>query len=154
MVKKAVSPMVATVLLVVFTIGISILIIDWIRGYTKETSTSSQEVTSKLEECNMQDIKIRQAYLSNTSARLIILNTGSAKTKLAAASIFNKSGHYCAFNITNATILDIGETFTLDTNCTIINKTCGNFDRVYVTTQCSGVSDTLKGTLNVICTTA
>ena len=56
--KKGVSPLIAVVLLIVFTVAVSTMIMSWMNTYTKDTTTSATTNTNTVIDCSKQVIKI------------------------------------------------------------------------------------------------
>ncbi|MCK5062702.1 MAG: hypothetical protein KAR23_02130, partial [Candidatus Aenigmarchaeota archaeon] len=75
--KKGLSPLIAAVLLIVFTIGIATIIMSWINTYTKDTTSEASQNTQDLIDCASTNMDIQDVYiLAPTSVKVIARNTG------------------------------------------------------------------------------
>lgn len=74
--KKGVAPLIATVLLIAFTVSIGVLVVNWGRDYIETTTSDTSDKVSSDLSCNM-DISIEVKEISNTKK---ICYNGTAKT--------------------------------------------------------------------------
>ncbi len=145
--RKAVSPLIAVVLLVVFTIGIGIIVSSWLSGYTKSTTESAGSASSEVVECAKQIIDISDvASTADGGLKVRITNMGQVSTTIAKITAFDTNGN--EWIITNTT-LDTESTRTISkgdekyfTNKTVKPSGFGaTVYKVRATTLCSGVTD-------------
>ena len=52
--KKAIAPLIATVILVAFAVALGALVIDWNRGYVEDVAESSKELSSTQLSCQFE----------------------------------------------------------------------------------------------------
>ena len=79
--KKAVSPLIAIVLLIVFTVAISTLIIAWMTEYTKTTTEAASSGTSGVVSCATQTISISDVSITpNTDTVTQFNDSETSKT--------------------------------------------------------------------------
>lgn len=63
--RKAISPLIASVLLVVFTIAISSIVVNFMTDYVSETTSSVSTTSSDVLSCAKEQIDIDKVYASN-----------------------------------------------------------------------------------------
>jgi len=147
---KGISPLVATVLLIAFTIGIGGIISVWISGFTQ---TSSQIVSKEGQAqllCSNGAIDVRNLKYCNNNISGIIRNSGRvAIGNITLQTVFtNASLITHALNDTgtggsasgNFLALKPGQIFSF--NVSIGGSSSNTYDRIWIYTNCSGVTDT------------
>jgi len=153
---KGISPLVATVLLIAFTIGVGGLISVWISGFTQ---TSSKIVSKEGEKgliCSNGAIDLSTLrYCSGTNnISGIIKNNGrialgniTLQTVFANGSIvshsLNDTGTGGASS-GNWLTLRAGQIFSF--NISIGGGSSGNYDKLWIYTNCSTVTDLASST--------
>lgn len=154
---KAISPLVATVLLVVFAIGISTLILTWTQTYTKSSISTAEAKSEVIFECSSANIDVESVYMAeNETSNMTVIdvdvvNTGHSPVTLLQAFVWDKAGAFCSLNITEP-LLNEGETTRVsNSNCSLFvnDTTCSTFDRVKVSTNCGGVFDMVTAPVQV-----
>ncbi|NOR85461.1 hypothetical protein GQ473_05040 [archaeon] len=89
--KKAVSPLIAVILLIVFTIAVSTAILGWLTTYTKtttEAASSGTTGTSGVVNCANQMISISDVSITQNSDTVTQFNdSDTSKTFSSAAGI-------------------------------------------------------------------
>lgn len=83
--RKGVSPIVATVILVMISVAAGILLWTWVSGAISRPYTSEQQALQ-------ERIKIAGIRLSQGSVTIHVLNMGSANVKLVFAQILDSNG--------------------------------------------------------------
>ncbi|NOQ55371.1 MAG: hypothetical protein GQ477_01050 [Nanohaloarchaea archaeon] len=150
--KKGLSPLIATVLLVVFTIGIATIIISWMNIYTKDATLDANQDTQTMLDCTNTNIDIDKVYiLSENSVKVIARNTGHKPLILKEAFVWDTNGTRCILNITDST-LDESESIELTNDSCQITFTagCPEFDMATVSTTCS-ISSKVEELSDVVC---
>lgn len=152
---KALSTIVASVILVIIVVGVSVILMTWVKDYTKSTTTKIESSDEQLMECGGSEIKIADIWLNNNSGnisvKMNVRNVGHQKLRLMSASVYNTTGSSCSFNVSYIT-LDLSDSASLEkADCNIINASCNNFDKAEVTTQCSIASDTFTKIEGIKC---
>ena len=151
---KGLSPLVATVLLIAFTVGVGGLISVWITGFTQ---TSSKIVSKDAEDriiCSNGAIDLSNLRYCNNNVSGIIKNNGMITIgNITVQTIFN-NGTSISRALTDVgagggsggdyLYLRAGQLFSF--NISIGAASSGNYDRVYVYTNCSSVTDTATST--------
>lgn len=152
---KALSTIVASVILVIIVVGVSVILMGWVKDYTKSTTTSIESSDTQLMECGGSEIKITDIWLNNNSGnisvKMIVRNVGHQKLNLISSTVYNTTGSSCNFNVSYI-ILDLSDSATLEkVDCNIINTSCNNFDKAEVTTNCAIASDTFTKIEGIKC---
>jgi len=149
---KGLSPLIASVLLIAFTVSIAMIIMGWLSSFARTTTTN---ITTKTEEalgCSDASIAIEHVYVSGTSAAIVVKNTGFVDLNVSGM-IVNTTGGTCS--TTSPTTVARGETKALSlSECSpsgMGGVGCPAFSRAIVTTNCGGVSDTVTSTAYVTC---
>ena len=142
--RKGVSPLIATVLLIVFTVAISTIVVSWLRDYTSDTTSSVSGTSQEVIECAKQNLKISNAYITVNTAtgisdiKATLRNTGSVNFTISSAYVYNTTGDFCNM-MPSTTLVAVGAVINLANNtCGILTST-SDFSRVEVTTTC-GIS--------------
>lgn len=151
---KGLSPLIATVLLIAFTVGVGGLISVWISGFTQ---TSSKIVSKEGETqiiCSNGAIDLSSLRYCNNNISGIIKNNGRITIgNITVQTVFNNGTSIShALNNTGAgggadgsyLLLRAGQIFAF--NISIGAASSGNYDRVYVYSNCSSVTDTATST--------
>ena len=150
--RKGVSPLIAAVLLIVFTVAISTIVVNWLRDYTTETTSSVGETSREVIDCAKENLKMTNAYITvNTTAdaddviKATLKNTGHVDFTISSAYVYNTVGDYCDMTPVDTTVVP-GAVKNLEnaTGCSIFEST-GDFSRVEVTTTCGVSTDFASG---------
>ena len=144
--RKAISPLIAVVLLVVFTIGIGIIVSSWLSSYTKSTTESAGTASSEVVSCAKQIIDITDVRGTNDGGlKVRVTNIGQSTTTVAKITALDSNSN--EWIVTNTT-LNTEEERKIErgdekyfTNQTVKPSGFGTVQTVRVTTLCSGVSD-------------
>ena len=150
--KKALSPLIAAMLLFVITFAISATVSYWFRDSTNDYMVIGNEQQKILESCTSQMIKITDvrikdnAYHNESSITVFIKNDGSmGNSTFVEARAFNSvNSTPCLLNLSD-TIVEAGKTTSaVNANCGSIyfgNSNNKKFNYVTVTTTCAKVED-------------
>jgi len=146
---KGLSPLVATVLLIVMVVAISAIIISSTTSLTKSATGEVENRTQASTGCAGASIKIDDVFITNGtagSARVHVRNDG-LKDDLAIVSgqLYNSTGHNFTASDLPLSNFDRGNIVTV-TFSNISVTTCANFSHVTITTDCSGAYDTFSKT--------
>ncbi|MCK5299705.1 MAG: hypothetical protein KAJ54_00985 [Candidatus Aenigmarchaeota archaeon] len=156
--RKAVSPLIASVLLIVFVIGISTIILSWLTSYTKDATDDASTKSDGLVSCTGGIIGIQRIYFMNASdtdgeinqtIKIIINNEGSIPVDITQIMLTNRTGDTCEFDI-NATTINNGKSLQLleENTCPgfldLNNLECSDLDTVLIRTTCAGTRATIK----------
>jgi hypothetical protein len=145
---KGIETLIATVLLVAFTVTIAGIMINWVTTFTKSTTETTGSQSNTMIVCNYGSISLRNLKfnsstsllqggientgvitLGNITIRVIYTNSSEQSVKLclvgtqsiecSASNLTLSSREYSSFNI----------------------SVSSNYDRIMVTTNCSSVYD-------------
>lgn len=136
---KGVSPLVASVLLIAFTVAVSMIVMGWFSTFVRGTTANISGATEEALGCNVAGINIEHIYVSGSTATIVVKNTGFVDLTVSGM-LANTTGGSCSFQ--SITLPKGGVGSLQNTSCNIISQ-CAHFDRAVVTTNCGGVSDTV-----------
>ncbi|NOR84908.1 hypothetical protein GQ473_02215 [archaeon] len=145
--NKAVSPIVATTLLLVFSIALSAIIVNWITPIANNNLEKSDHEDDTRTYCATARADIVSVSIYDTNKTTIsIQNVGDADINLTDAYIYNQDYQSCKLSIDDSN-LEVGD-FAIATNntCGIIS-TCDDFLFVDVSTNCKNVIIRYNGVL-------
>lgn len=148
--KKGISPLIATVMLIAITVIIATIQSGWLTSFTKTQQDTIENRTSEIVDCTSADITIDDVYLDFTTnvSRVHIRNTGQVNAlAISSAVLLTKKGSQMPIvtNLTNISTLTKGQRLQLDFNITNLTA-CSNFSKVTVTTSCPTIADSFVGT--------
>lgn len=143
---KGISPMIAAVLLIAFTVAISTLVAGW---FSTQVRSTTDEVSNKTDEaisCTSASINIEDVYISQGTggtARIIIKNNGFKDgLTINGIQIYNKTGHNFSTGFSTVSGFDRGQILSIEITNTSFDVCPSSFSQAVVTTTCGGVSDT------------
>jgi hypothetical protein len=132
--KKGISPLIAEVLLIGFTIGVAAIVILWATGFTK---TSTKTIGSQAEtqmSCTYAGIDFYGKVTYNQTSKIIfgyIRNTGNSPLGNISFQVLYNNGSVQSFNNYIDQILQSNiAPFSL-------SNVSSNFNIVYVSTNCT-----------------
>jgi len=132
---KGISPLIAAVLLIAFTVSVSMIIMGWFSTFTRTTTANISASTTEAIGCNAASINIEHIYLTATRGSIVVKNTGF-KDLSVSGMIVNTTGGVCSFTGSVAK----GAVTSLSGACTLFDS-ANDFSRAIVTTNCGGVDD-------------
>lgn len=142
---KGISPLIASVLLIVLVVSIASLVTTWLNTLVKSTQDTVGERTLEGVQCSNADITIDEVYLSEGSASVVVKNSGFVDDlALTSAQTFDTGGNNVSAVNMPLTAFNKGDLKTLVFNDPSLN--CATFSQVIVTTNCAGVAETFSGT--------
>jgi len=86
--KKGISPLIATVLLIGFTVALAAVIMTWGGGFVRDMTRSTEQSTQSALKCTQLDFKIQKASCTG----LTIENKGSVDIKSFVFRVYDTSG--------------------------------------------------------------
>lgn len=148
---KGISPLIAAVLLIAFTVAIATLVAGWFSTLTRTTTSTVTNTTRLAVDCSQASINIREVFVKASSGsaivRALVENNGYMDDmNITSAFAYNNTGHATAGAGIPITDFDRGENIVINFTSMTIATCPTNFDRVVVTTDCGGVSDTFTAT--------
>ena len=148
---KGISPLIAAVLLIAFTVAIATLVMGWFSTLTRSTTTTVSNKTSESIACSNAQISIEDIYITagNTttgSARVIVKNTGFKTIGIVSLQIYNTTGQNFSSGFSSVSTFTPGAIQTLSIENVSITVCPTAFSKVIVTSNCGGITDTFDGT--------
>jgi flagellin-like protein len=142
---KGISPLVASVLLIVIVVTIAALLISWITTFTKGAQQTVTNRTDVVLDCSGAAISIQDVYMTNGSAgtiRVLVKNDGLVRglSIISGQAINRTGGNFTATGVP-ITNFDIGDVENV-VFANVSMATCDAFSQVIVTTNCGGIYDT------------
>lgn len=110
--KKGVSPLIASVLLIAFTLSIGAFMSTWLQDITKKQT--SETVENSKPECQFASLNVQNVTFTNTTTKLRIdvENTGTKSVAIRSIRIIYSNDSNAEANITRTTI-NAGDSYTL-----------------------------------------
>jgi flagellin-like protein len=146
--KKAISPMVATVLLIGFTIAVGALLSVWFTTFTRtQTATVSGAAG-----CASNPIDVKGLSLSGGILNYMVINSGTYSVNVTSVSFSCDAGSWT--NSTLAQVISPGSSVVLTentTNATATKNGCTNTNKVAINVLAKCVE--VGGTTQAACPT-
>jgi len=146
---KGISPLIAAVLLIAFTVAIATLIMGWFSTLTRTTTSAVSNKTTEAVACSNAQISISDVYITagagvTGSARVVVKNTGYTTLAVNSVQVYNVTGHN---HSTGFASVSMGPGATQTFSITGVGvATCPTvFSKAIVTTNCGGIDDTFDG---------
>ncbi len=110
--KKGISPLIASVLLIAFTLSIGAFLSTWLQDITKKQT--SETVENSKPECQFASLNIQNVTFTNTTTKLRIdvENTGTKSVAIRSIRIIYSNDSNTEANFTRTTI-NAGDSYTL-----------------------------------------
>ncbi len=145
---KGISPLIATVILIVIVISIAAIITTFATNITRESQDRIENRTQKSVDCSGGEIRIRDVYLQpGNYTRAIVENVGLVGgLSISSAQVINATGYNISATNLPINNFDIGDIETvIFANLSGVSS-CANFSQVVVSTSCPSVNARFKGT--------
>lgn len=145
---KAISPIIATVLLIAFTITIGTIVVSWSTTFTQSQTIATEEKATARIKCSYGDLYIEKAKYNHTLTKLSLWLKNQAGTVDAVLSnitlsVILTNASTNIYSVLPSENLNPGDT-KVYYNSSIQNG-C-NIDEVWVTTNCEDARDKKKST--------
>lgn len=135
---KGVTPLIASVFLIVLVVTLASLVTTWITTVVKETQNTVGERAENSIDCSNAEVTIDNVFVSIGSGRAIIRNSGFVDDlTIETAQIFNSDGRSSTADNVPMNDFNKGSVQTLLFNDENIN--CALFYKLVVTTNCGTV---------------
>jgi flagellin-like protein len=138
---KGISPLIASVLLIAFTVAVGGILSIWLVGFTTtNTNIISEQTTDELE-CSYAAVSIRNLRYNTTSSNITGMVENTKWRTIGNVSILilykNQTSYKLRLNDTagNRLTLDPRDTYSFSIT------TASNYDKIRVMTNCSSVYD-------------
>jgi flagellin-like protein len=147
--KKGVSPLIASVLLIAMTISAAYLIMNWVTALNQQTSEVVSNRSDTAVRCSSARITIDDVYLASGdtetgSARIIVKNTGFDPLDVNSAQLYNRTGDNFSTGFSPQTVT-AGAIYTVYITNVSVPSCPADFSKVLVTSSCGGISATFDG---------
>ena|SRR3989344_9409076 len=145
---KGLSPLIATVILIVIVVSIAAIITTFATNITRESQDRIENRTQKSVDCSGGEIRIRDVYLQpGNYSRVIVENVGLVGgLSIGSAQVINATGYNISATNLPINNFDIGDIETvIFANLSGVNS-CSNFSQVVISTSCPSVNARFKGT--------
>ena len=136
---KGITPLIASVLLIAFTIAVAALYSGWITSFTKKTTEEVKEHSEKRVTCTYGGIAIDDLKYNKT--------TGNLSGTIENTDIITLGDIDFEIFYTNATRQELDLNMTLGPgernafNSYVISMNSSSYDKIRVITNCSNVND-------------
>lgn len=146
---KGLSPLIATVLLIAFTVGVGGIISVWISSFTRTSSETISNEGNLQIICSNGAVDLSSLRYCNNNISGIIKNTGRiAIGNITLQTVFNNGSQIShALNDTDTGGSNSGNYLTrkpgqlFSFNVSIGGGSSGNYNTIWIYTNCSGVTD-------------
>ena len=156
--RKGVSPLIAAVLLIAFTMAIAAILTAWVTSFTKQKQEEIRIFEEKMK-CVGANILLRQDFTywdeSNKTMHTLIENIGSEDVKVANVIVEFENLRLPVFIKHNSPIIPKGKKMYFDINVTDtedgtpVNLTeAGDVESIKVETTCEGVYSKINKPIN------
>ncbi len=137
---KGISPLLASVLLIAFTLAVAAIYSGWLTSFTRKTATEVEEKSTVRVTCSYGGIEISNLQYNSTAS------SGNVSGTIENTDIIDLGDIDIEIFFTNSTryLLDLNRTLKpgeRDTFNTRINTS--TYDKIRVKTNCSNVNDEL-----------
>ena len=77
--RKGISPLIAAVLLIAFTMAVAGILTAWVTTFTQDTADQTGEAGEELLDCSSARVRIQDAYFNNDTSdvSVVVTNEGS-----------------------------------------------------------------------------
>lgn len=139
--QKGISPLIASVLLIAFTVSVAMIVMGWFSSFVRTTTTNVSGVTETAIGCSSGIIEIDHIYIQNQTGSAWIVAKNSGQIALSVVgSIINTTGGICNSS-TSGTNIPAGSVGTLTlAGCQGVNQST-KFSSAILTTNCAGITD-------------
>jgi len=136
--RKAVSDILALVIIIAIMLSIASMFTYWSKEYAKDVTDEVSHTGDTASACIREFIDISELYINTSSGTIefLIENKGTSEAEIASAVAYNISGGYCAISVSGKTISPGGIALVNSSVCSIY-PSCDTFDNLEVTTSCS-----------------
>lgn len=148
---KAISPLIATVLLIAFTVAVAGIISTWLSSFTTTTTEtvkkqSETQVTCVYGSINLKSLKYRTPYLSGAIENNGQIAIGNITLNILYQNASSEKIGLCMFGNNTAATCSVSNFSLSVSEYKSFNVSIGgsNYDEIRATTNCSNVVDTAK----------
>lgn len=149
---KGISPLIAAVLLIAFTVAIATLIMGWFSTLTRTTTATVTNSTSAAVNCADARVSIRDVYIQTGGAaaaqvaNVIVENTGGSTVGLVSLQLINTTGNVFGTGFTAVGSFNKSQLLTFTITGATFAACPGSFSKAVLTTNCGGIGDVFTNT--------
>ena len=149
---KGISPLIAAVLLIAFTVAIATLIMGWFSTLTRTTTATVTNSTTQAVNCADARVSVRDVYIQTGGAagtqvaNVIVENTGGSSVGLVSLQLFNTTGNVFGAGFTAIGALNESQIVTYTITGATFASCPGSFSKAVLTTNCGGIGDVFTNT--------
>ncbi|MBI4174296.1 MAG: hypothetical protein HY517_01515 [Candidatus Aenigmarchaeota archaeon] len=149
---KGISPLIAAVLLIAFTVAIATLIMGWFSTLTRTTTATVTNSTTQAVNCADARVSIRDVYIQTGGAagaqvaNVIVENTGGSSVGLVSLQLINTTGNVFGTGFTAVGAFNESQLLTFTITGATFAACPGSFSKAVLTTNCGGVGDVFTNT--------
>jgi len=145
---KGISPLIATVLLIVIVVSIGAVVMTWTSTFTATTTKTVQNKSDTAINCASASISIDEVFVINGTSgvvRAAVKNSGFVDAiVITSAQVYNSTGGNFTASDLPVGNFNVGQIVTLQfRNVSMAN--CSSFSRLTVASSCGGVTDSFTG---------
>jgi flagellin-like protein len=141
---KGVSTLIASVLLIAFTVSVAMIVMGWFSTFASSTTQNVSGVTQSAIGCSAGIIEIDHVYLKNSTvapftgnATISVINSGQIALTVNAMIIFT-NGTAC--RTATGGVVQAGSSGILNITTNDCPQNMVNFSSVLLTTSCAGIT--------------
>lgn len=90
--RKGISPLIAAVLLIAFTMAVAAILTAWVTSFTQDTTGQVGNESERLVSCSFASIDIYDAVLSGSTLTVNVANTGTRDLNNVTLVLFHDDG--------------------------------------------------------------
>ncbi len=146
---RGISPLIAAVMLMAFTVAIATLIMGWYSSTARSTTSSITNHTTTAVGCADARLSIKEVFVessNNATVTVVIQNTGFGPIDIQDVQVFNKTGHNTSTGFTSVPNFAKGQIANIRLYNASIGTCPSDFSKVVATSNCGGVTDTFDRT--------
>jgi len=135
--RKGISPLIAAVLLIAFTMAVAAILTAWVTSFTQSTTEDVGNRSEQLVSCSFAGLSIYDAILSGSDLTVSMANTGTKDLGEVSVVVFHEDG---STNQTSVPGLESGNVD--DTSIQVGTGTATDISRVRIaSTECPEITD-------------
>ncbi len=137
--KKAISPLIASVILVAITVGLAVLVGSWLRNYAASQTADTKKTSTSTIQCFNARVNIKNVVLYSGDVVVVVENNGLRDLRITRIVAYNSTVASCTvYENTTGVPLNAGEMRVFRGRC---GGDFGIVERVRVSTNCPSVYD-------------
>lgn len=148
--KKGISPLIATVLLVVFTIAVGTTIFTWTGQYTSDALDKANQVSKVAVDCSKQGVNIVRVFATTAQkniTKIDVSSTGTDPVPIQRLMVSTSGNAQCSYNVSGVVIAPGNIHSFLNQSCPV---TCTTVDNIRVSTFCGSASDVITNNASIV----